>query len=81
LLRLVAIGDQPGGQVDDEIGGAAVVGMFDLRDVFELIKDGLDQGAFAQQPGLLGSVLGLRPHVFPLAREQVDAPLLPDLGR
>ena len=45
----MAVGDQPCDQVDQEVDGAAMAGMLDLRDVFELISDRLDDGAFAEQ--------------------------------
>lgn len=35
--------------MDQEIDGAAVASMFDLADVFELVVDGLDDGALAQE--------------------------------
>jgi len=41
LFGLIAGGDQPCDQVDQEIDGAAMTGMLDLTDVFELISDGL----------------------------------------
>ena len=40
LLRLVAVGNQPRHQVDEEVEGAAMPGMLDLRDVLELIDAG-----------------------------------------
>ena len=45
----MAVGDEASDQIDQEIDGAAVAGMLDLGDIFELIGDGLDDGAFAQQ--------------------------------
>ena len=43
----MAVGDQPCDQVDQEGDRAAMARMLDLADVFELISDGLDNGAFA----------------------------------
>jgi len=43
----MAVGDQPCDQVDQEVDGAAMAGMLDLTDVFELISDGLDNGSLA----------------------------------
>jgi len=45
----MAVGNQPSDQVNQEVDGAAMTRMLDLRDVFELIGDGLDDGAFAKQ--------------------------------
>lgn len=49
LFGLKAVGNEACDQIDQEIDGAAMARMFDLRDVFELISDGLDDGAFAQE--------------------------------
>lgn len=49
LFGLMAVGDQPCDQVDQEVDGTAMARMLDLRDVFELICDGLDDGSFAQK--------------------------------
>ena len=43
----MAVGDQPCDQVDQEVDGAAMAGVLNLTDVFELIIDGLDDGSFA----------------------------------
>ncbi len=43
----MAVGDQPSDQVDQEVDRAAMARMLNLRDVFELVRDGLDDGAFA----------------------------------
>jgi hypothetical protein len=45
----MTVGDQPCDQVDQEVDGAAMARMLDLADVFELIGDGFDDGAFAQE--------------------------------
>ena len=44
----MAIGNQATEEIDEEVGGAAMAGVFDLGDVFELVEDGLDNGPFAQ---------------------------------
>ena len=49
LLWLQAIGDQSCDQIGKEIDKAAMSGMFDLRNVLQLIIDGLDDRAFSQQ--------------------------------
>ena len=38
------VGYQPTDHIDDEVMNTAVAGMFDLRDVFELIVYGLNDG-------------------------------------
>ena len=43
----MTIGNQACDQVDQEVDGAAMAGMLDLTDVFELIIDGLDDGSLA----------------------------------
>ena len=49
LFGLMAVGDQPCDQVDQEVDGAAMAGMFDLTDVFELIIDRLNDGPLTQE--------------------------------
>ena len=43
------VGDEGGDDVGEVMGNPAVAGMLDLADVFELVDDGFDEGAFAQQ--------------------------------
>ena len=43
----MTVGDEASDQVDQEIDRAAMAGVLDLTDVFELIIDGLDDGALA----------------------------------
>ena len=47
LFRLESISQQATEQVEQEIGRAAMAGMHNLRDIFELIVDGLNDRAFA----------------------------------
>ena len=49
LLGLQAIGDQTCDQVDKEIDKTAMPGMLDLRNVLQLVVDGLDDRAFSEQ--------------------------------
>jgi hypothetical protein len=42
FLGLIGVGDEPGHEVDQEIGRATVAGVLDLGDVLELIVDALD---------------------------------------
>jgi hypothetical protein len=59
----MAVGNEAGDQVDQKVDGAAMARMLDLRDVFELISDGLDGGAFAEQE-LVGPVEQPIVHLF-----------------
>ena len=43
------IGNQIGDEIDQETGTAAVPGVLNLRDVVELVINGLNDGAFAQE--------------------------------
>ena len=44
----MAIGDQAGDDIDETVGQAAMTSMLNLRNVFELIHDTLNDGSFAQ---------------------------------
>ncbi len=55
LLGLVAGGDEPSHQIDQEVDRAAMARMLDLTDVLELVVDRLDDRPFAQQQ-LVGDV-------------------------
>jgi hypothetical protein len=59
----MAVGNEASDQVDQKVDGAAMARMLDLRDVFELIRDGLDDGAFAEQE-LVGPVEQPIVHLF-----------------
>ena len=45
----MTISDQASDDVDKAIHGAAMASMLNLRDVFELIHDALDNRSFAQE--------------------------------
>src|SRR5205085_6233714 len=49
LFVLKAGGKKPSNQMDDKIGWAAVTRMLNLRNILELVNDGLNDGSFAQQ--------------------------------
>jgi len=49
LFGLAAISNQAANQVDKEIHWASMPGMFDLRDIFELVNNRFNNGAFTQQ--------------------------------
>jgi hypothetical protein len=44
----MTICDQPAQQVDQEVRHTAMARMFDLRNILELVDDGLDNGPLAQ---------------------------------
>jgi hypothetical protein len=48
----MAIGDQAGEQMDEEVERTAVARVLDLADILELIDDGLDEGALAQEQAI-----------------------------
>lgn len=43
--RLMAVGKEASEEVGEEANEAAVAGVLELRDVFELVNDGLDHAA------------------------------------
>ena len=45
----MAVGNKSGKQMHDKIGGTAMPRMLDLRNILELVNDGLDDRPFAQQ--------------------------------
>ncbi len=45
----MTVGDEACDQIDEEVDGTAMARMLNLRDVFELIGDGFDDGPFAQE--------------------------------
>ena len=47
LFGLVTIGNQPGQHVDKTIDRAVMPGVFDLRNILELINNALDNGPFS----------------------------------
>ena len=49
LFVLMTVSNESSKQMDDKIRGTAVARMLDLRDVLELVNDGLNNRAFAQQ--------------------------------
>jgi hypothetical protein len=57
LLGLVAIGDEPREQVDNEVDRAAMARVFDLADVLELIDDRFDERACGATAGRRGAWL------------------------
>ena len=48
FLGLAAVGNQAAHQIHEEIHWAAMARVLNLRDIFELVDDCLDNGAFSQ---------------------------------
>ena len=49
LLVLMAVGKESGDQMHHKIDGTAMARMLDLRNILELVNNGLDNRSFAQQ--------------------------------
>src|SRR5690242_19072824 len=49
LFVLMTVSDQPSKQMDDKIRRTAMTSMLDLRNILELVNDGLNNRSFAQQ--------------------------------
>ena len=67
----MTVGDEPCDQIDQEVDGAAMARMLNLTDVFELIGDGLDDGAFAQEE-LVGPVEQTVVHLFAQLGDELE---------
>ena len=59
----MAVSDEACDQIDQEVDRAAMARVLNLRDVFELISDGLDDGTLAQEE-LVGPVEQAIVHLF-----------------
>jgi hypothetical protein len=46
---LMAVGNEPGNQMHDKIHGTAMTRVLDLRNILELVDNGLDNGPFTHQ--------------------------------
>lgn len=53
LLRANTIDNQARNQIDKEVENAAMAGVFDLRNVLELVIDGFNNRAFPKQHFIL----------------------------
>ena len=47
VFGLKTVSNQPGDEIDQEVERAAMAGMLNLGNIFELVVDSLDDGAFA----------------------------------
>jgi hypothetical protein len=71
FLGLMAVGDEAGEQMDEEVHRAAMAGVLDLADVLELVVDGLDERALAQgEP--VGEIHQDIAHVLAQFRDEAD---------
>ena len=48
LFRMKGVGNEPGEEIEEKIGGRTMTGMVNLLEVFKLVENGFDEGAFAQ---------------------------------
>ena len=68
----MAVGDEAGEEVDEEVERAAMAGVLDLADVLELVVDGLDDRPFAQEQ-LVGRRQQAVAHVLAQLGDEVEA--------
>ena len=69
---MVAIGDETGEEMDDEVERAAVAGVLDLTHILELVVDALNERALAQEQ-LLGEIHQDIAHVLAQFRDEAQA--------
>jgi hypothetical protein len=79
LFGLMAVGKKASKQMDHKIGGAAVAGVLNLRNVLELVDDGPGGGSFAHQE-LVAQVHQAAGHVLTQPRDEVESLLKKQLG-
>jgi len=72
LLGLVTVGDKPCEQVDEEIDGTAMTRVLNLRDVLEVVNDGLNEGTLAQEQ-LVGERHEGVAHILAQVRDEPQA--------
>ena len=44
----MTVSDQTTNEINQKVDRVAMAGVLDLRDIFELVNDGFDDGAFAK---------------------------------
>src|SRR5579859_5274248 len=69
---LITVGNESRQQMHDKIGRTAMTRMLDLRNVFELVNDGLNNGPFAQQE-LVRQRHELVFHVFAQSGDELES--------
>src|SRR2546430_2476525 len=80
FLVLMAVGNQPGHQMNDKIERAAMSRMLNLRNVFELVDNRLDDDPFAQEQ-LLRKVHEMVLHVFAQPGDEMQSLLKKELSQ
>ena len=72
LFVLMAVGNEAGDQMDHKIDGTAMTGMLNLRNILELVNDGLNDHSFAQQE-LVRKVHEMVLHVFAQPGDELES--------
>ena len=80
LFVLMTVSKKPSKQMHDKIGGAAMARMLNLRNVFELITNRLDDGAFAHQE-FIGKEHEMIFHPFAQTRDEMKSLLKKQLSQ
>jgi len=80
LFVLMAVSNETSDQMNNKIRRAAVTRMLNLRNILELINDGLDDRSFAQQQ-LVGMVHEMVLHVFAQSGDEVESLLKKQLSQ
>jgi hypothetical protein len=74
----MTIGDQAGQHIDNEIDRRTMARMLDLRDILELVKDGLNQDTFSQKEFVRQGHQAVL-HILAQLGNQLDLEILPEL--
>jgi len=79
LFVLMAVGNESGDQMHDNIDRTAMARVLNLRDILELVDDRLDDGSFAHQQ-FIRKVHEMVLHVFAQPGNEVESLLKEQLG-
>ena len=71
FFLLMAVGNEPSDQMYHEIDGTAMARMLDLRNILELVDNGLDNDPFAHQQ-FIGKVHETIFHVFAQSGDEME---------
>ena len=72
LLWLPSVGNQTGDEIDEKVGRAPMPGVFNLRDILELVNDGLNDETFTRQQLVFKNDESIL-HVFAKRRDQLQS--------
>ena len=72
LLGLPSVGNQTGDKIDDKVGWTPVTGVFNLRDILELVNDGLNDEALTREQFVFENNESIL-HVFADGRNQLQS--------